>query len=255
MCAVMDSQSTTGPETQVGEAKPALRYMIRDMPTAERPRERLQRLGPEALSDAELIAILLRTGTKGLSAVQVAQELLREFRTVDGLARAPLELVAKVKGVGQTKATQLRAAFALARHLRGRSQERQPAITAPADAAEVLREDMRLLDRESFRIILLNTKNGLIKSVAVSVGSLNASIVEPREVFKEAIVSSAASVILAHNHPSGDPTPSSEDIAITKRLVKAGELLGIAVHDHIIMGRPLVGRDQDFVSLREMGLM
>jgi len=239
----------------VGEPKPPFRYLIRDMPADDRPRERLQRLGPDALSDAELIAILLRTGTKGMSAVQVAQALINEFRTLDGLARAPIEAVAKVKGVGLTKATQLRAAFALAKHLRERRHDRQPMITTPAEAAEVVREEMRLLDRESFRVILLNTKNGFIKSCSVSLGSLNASIVEPREVFKDAITCSAASVILAHNHPSGDPTPSSEDISITKRLAKAGELLGIQVHDHIILGRHQSGRDQDFVSLREIGLM
>ena len=241
--------------SRVNEAKPDFRYMIRDMPADERPRERLARLGAEALGDAELIAILLRTGTKGMSAVQVAQELVKKFRTLDALARAPLGDVAKVKGVGQTKAIQLKAAFTLARHLRERAHERQPTVTVPADAAELVREEMRLLDRESFRVILLNTKNGFIKTCAVSLGSLNASIVEPREVFKEAISASAAGVILAHNHPSGDPTPSSEDIAITKRLMKAGELLGIAVHDHIILGRRIEGRDSDFVSFKEIGLL
>jgi len=240
---------------RIGEARPEFRYMIRDMPADDRPRERLARLGPEALGDAELIAILLRTGTKGMSAVQVAQELIKKFRTLDALARAPLGEVAKVKGVGQTKAVQLKAAFTLARHLRERVHERQPIITTPADAAELVREEMRLLDRESFRVILLNTKNAFIKTCAVSLGSLSASIVEPREVFKDAITDSAAYVILAHNHPSGDPTPSSEDIAITKRLVKAGELLGINVHDHIILGRRTAGRDTDFVSLKEIGLL
>ncbi|MBM3862290.1 MAG: JAB domain-containing protein [Verrucomicrobia bacterium] len=240
---------------QVGEARPEFRYMIRDMPVSDRPRERLARLGPDALADAELIAILLRTGTKGMSAVQVGQELIKQFRTLDALARASWEEIAKVKGVGQTKAIQLKAAFTLARHLREHTHERQTIITAPADAAELVREEMRLLDRESFRVILLNTKNAWIKTCSVSLGSLNASIVEPREVFKDAITASAAGVILAHNHPSGDPTPSSEDIAITKRLVKAGELLGINVHDHIILGRRTEGRDQDFVSLREIGLL
>lgn len=240
---------------QVGEARPGFRYMIRDMPVSDRPRERLARLGPDALGDAELIAILLRTGTKGMSAVQVGQELIKQFHTLDALARASWEEIAKIKGVGQTKAIQLKAAFTLARHLRERTHERPTVITAPADAAELVREEMRLLDRESFRVILLNTKNAWIKTCPVSLGSLNASIVEPREVFKDAITSSAAHVILAHNHPSGDPTPSSEDIAITKRLVKAGELLGITVHDHIILGRRTKDHDQDFVSLKEIGLL
>ena len=240
---------------QVSEPKPPFCYLIRDMPADDRPRERLQRLGAEALNDAELIAILLRTGTKGMSAVQVAQELMKSHRTLDALARAPLEEVAKIKGIGITKAIQLRAAFTLARHLRERPGERPSIVSAPGDAAALVREEMRLLDRESFRVILLNTKNAWLKTCAVSLGSLNASIVEPREVFKEAIGASAASVILAHNHPSGDPTPSSEDIAITKRLTRAGELLGITVHDHIILGRRSEGRDQDFVSLKEIGLM
>jgi DNA repair protein RadC len=230
-------------------------YLIREMPEEERPRERLARLGSESLGNAELLAILLRTGTKGMSAVQVAQELMKKFLTLDALARAPLGDVAKVKGVGQTKAIQLKAAFELARRLSQHRGESPQIITTPADAANVVREEMRLLDRESFRVILLNTKNAFLKTCAVSLGSLNASIVEPREVFKDAISASAAGMILAHNHPSGDPTPSSEDIAITKRLVKAGELLGITVHDHIILGRRTADRENDFVSLKEIGLM
>lgn len=227
-------------------------YLIREMPEHERPRERLQRQGAAALADAELIAILLRTGMKGRSAVQLAQELLRQH-PLDELVRLPWESLAKVKGVGRTKAVQLKAAFELAARL-SRPRERA-AISAPGDAAALLRDEMRDLDREEFRVLLLNTKNALLRVAHVSRGSLNASIVEPREVFKDAIAASAASVILAHNHPSGDPTPSSEDIAITKRLVKAGELLNIAVLDHIIVGQRAGHRDQDFVSLKELGLM
>jgi DNA repair protein RadC len=230
-------------------------YLIREMPEGDRPRERLKERGAAALGDAELIAILLRTGVKGQSAVQLAQQLLKEFKTLDELARAPLEALAGMKGVGETKAIQLKAAFELARRLSASSRDKQQMINSPEDAAAVLREELRLLDRESFRALLLNTKNGLIKISDVSKGSLNASIVEPREVFKGAITASAASMILAHNHPSGDPTPSSEDISITKRLVKAGELLNIAVLDHIILGQRTQGRDQDFVSLKELGLM
>ena len=230
-------------------------YLIREMPEDERPRERLKKRGPLALTEAELVAILLRTGTKGVSAVQLAQELIRQFGALDQLAGAPLEAIAKTKGVGETKAIQLKAAFELARRLAEYSRSAMRIITTPAEAAACVREDFRLLDREEFHVLLLSTKNTRLKICQVSRGSLNASVVEPREVFKDAITASAAGMILLHNHPSGDPTPSSEDIAITRRLVKAGELLGIAVHDHIILGQQLDGRDQDFVSLKELGLI
>src|SRR5271170_7030656 len=230
-------------------------YLIREMPEGDRPRERLKERGAAALLDAELIAILLRTGMKGTSAVQLAQQLLQKFVTLDELARAPVEAIAKTKGVGETKAIQLKAAFELARRLSSSSREKQRIVSSPQDAAAVVREEMRTLDREEFHVLLLNTKNGLIKRTPISRGSLNASIVEPREVFKDAIAASAASMILVHNHPSGDPTPSAEDITVTKRLVKAGELLNISVLDHIILGHRTAGRDQDFTSLKELGLM
>jgi len=225
------------------------------MSPSDRPRERLWQRGAAALSTPELLAILLRTGVKGQSAVQVAQELLKGFLSLEELARAPVEALAKVKGVGPTKAIQLKAAFELARRLSESSPDRQRVISSPEDAAALVREEARTLDREEFGVLLLNTKNGLIKKCTVSRGSLNASIVEPREVFKDAIAASAASMILVHNHPSGDPTPSSEDIAITKRLVKAGELLNISVLDHVIIGHRAAGREQDYSSLKELGLM
>ena len=230
-------------------------YLIREMPEGERPRERLAKLGAEMVGNEELLAILLRTGMKSLSAVQLAEQLLKHYRNLDALARAPLPELAAIKGIGQTKAIQLKAAFELARRLSQHQGDGPLLITTPADAAKLVREDLRLLDRESFRVILLNTKNAYLQTCAVSLGSLNASVVEPREVFKAAFTASAAGMILVHNHPSGDPTPSSEDITITRRLVKAGELLGIAVHDHIILGRRVAGRDQDFVSLKELGLI
>jgi len=230
-------------------------YLIREMPVEERPRERLKNRGPRALTEAELVAILLRTGTQGVSAVQLAQSLFQQFGTLDQLAGTPLETIAKTKGIGETKAIQLKAAFELARRLAESAGPALRVITTPAEAADCVREDFRLLDREEFHVLLLSTKNGLLKICPVSRGSLNASVVEPREVFKDAITASAAGMILIHNHPSGDPTPSSEDIAITRRLVKAGELLGIAVHDHIILGRRVTGREQDFVSLKELGLI
>ena len=227
-------------------------YRIHALPVEDRPREKLLHRGAEALSDAELVAIFLRTGVAGRSAIDLAQELLARH-PLPALVSAPVEELARVKGIGPTKSIQLKAAFEMAKRL-ARPRARVP-VHDPASAAGLVREEMRDLDREEFRVVLLNTKNALIRVADVSRGSLNASIVEPREVFKEAVASSAASVILVHNHPSGDPTPSSEDVAITKRLVKAGETLGIVVQDHLIIGQPSAGRDRDYVSLRELGLM
>jgi DNA repair protein RadC len=229
--------------------------LIREMPAEERPRERLWKHGPATLKTEELLAILLRTGMKGKSAVALAAEMLRDHgHSLNALAKADRAELAKIKGVGRIKAIQLKAAFELARRMVDEKIYRDP-ITAPADAAAKLREEFRTEDREVFRVLLLDTKNRVIRISKVSVGTVNASLVEPREVFKEAITHSATSVILAHNHPSGDPTPSSEDIAITKRLIKAGEILHINVHDHLILGQAGPARPQDFVSLRELGLM
>ena len=227
-------------------------YSIKAMASEDRPREKLQRLGASVLSDAELVAIFLRTGMKGRSAIDLAKDLLRRH-PLASLVSAPLEELSKTKGIGSTKAIQLKAAFEVAKRL-SRPRDRIP-VNTPAEAAQLVREEMRDLDREEFRVLLLNTKNALIRVADVSRGSLNASIVEPREVFKDAIATSAAGMILVHNHPSGDPTPSSEDIAITKRLVKAGELLNIAVLDHIILGYRTTGRDHDYASPKELGLM
>jgi DNA repair protein RadC len=227
-------------------------YSIAAMPAEDRPREKLRQRGADALSDAELVAIFLRTGMKGRSAIDLAKDLLRRH-PLTALVSAPLEELSKTKGIGPTKAVQLKAAFEVARRL---SLPRQRIlVNDPGTVAGLVREDMRDLDREEFRVLLLNTKNALLRIADVSRGSLNASIVEPREVFKDAIAASAAGVILVHNHPSGDSTPSSEDIAVTKRMVKAGELLNIAVMDHIILGHQMAGRDRDYVSLKELGLM
>jgi DNA repair protein RadC len=226
--------------------------LIRELPRDDRPREKLQQRGAGALTDAELVAIFLRTGRKGRSAIDLARELLNRH-SLGALVSVPLEELSKISGIGPTKAIQLKAAFEVAQRL-SRPRERVT-ISDPASAASLLRETMRDLDREEFRVLLLNTKNALIRIAPISRGSLNASIVEPREVFKDAIAASAAAMILAHNHPSGDPTPSTEDISITKRLVKAGELLNINVLDHIILGQRTDARGQDFVSLKELGLM
>lgn len=229
--------------------------LIREMPAEERPRERLWRLGPEALRTDELIAILLRTGTAGRSAVTLAQQLLRQHNdSLNALARAKAPMLAKLPGLGRTKAIQVAAAFELARRI-VREQQFRMDVSTPEAAANCVREEFRTADREIFRALLLDTKNRLIHIACISTGTVNASLVEPRELFKAAIAYSATNIILAHNHPSGDPTPSADDIAISKRLVQAGDLLGIKVLDHIIIGLPTTHRPRDFVSLREMGLI
>jgi DNA repair protein RadC len=229
--------------------------LIREMPPEDRPRERLQRLGAQALASAELVAILLRTGIKGRSAVGVAEELLRRHgNSLTELVHVPLDELVATVGVGPAKAIQLKAAFELARRTGLESETKEP-LGDPAKAAAVVRRRLANLAQEQFLVLLLNTKNLLLRVTEVSRGSLNASIVEPREVFREALPAAAAAVILAHNHPSGDPTPSAEDVALTRRLVKAGELLNIPVFDHLILGHPSPGRPQDYVSLKELGLM
>ena len=230
-------------------------YRITDLPLSERPRERLHALGAERLSTSELIAILLRTGTGGRSALEIGNDLLKHFGSLESLAAASVEQLGEIKGVGTAKAVQLKAAFALASRV---SQTRDPraALTAPRDVADRLRETMQHYETEQFYVLLLDTKNRLIREVVSSRGTLNASLVHPREVFKEAIRANAASIILDHNHPSGDPTPSSEDIKITRELADAGRLLKISVLDHIIIGKTIAGQArQDFVSLQEMGVM
>jgi len=227
---------------------------ITDLPEAERPREKLHALGAERLSTAELIAILLRTGTSGQSALETGNELLKRFQTIERLSAASIEELSEIKGVGLAKAVQLKAAFELAARLPSSRENRQP-ITTPRDVADLLREPMQHYGVEQFHVLLLDTRNRLIRDVEVSRGTLNASLVHPREVFKEAVKASAASIVLAHNHPSGDPTPSSDDIKITRELVEAGRIMKIEVLDHIIVGKRTPGRPNDYVSLKEMGVL
>ncbi len=236
--------------------KPPYRYRIPDMAVQDRPRERLWEHGAKHLATPELLAILLRTGIPGRSAIDLASELLHDHdQSLARLATVSVEELAARKGIGRAKATQLKAAFELARRLQQPHRQRELMIDTPSAAADALREEVRGERREVFLLLLLNTRNALIRKAEVSLGSLNASIVEPREVFLEAIRASAAAVVLAHNHPSGDPSPSREDIALTRRLVQAGELLNIAVLDHIILGQHDERRAQDYVSLKELGLM
>lgn len=225
---------------------------IKDLPKNQRPRERLERYGAGALSDAELLAVLIRTGTPTESALVLAQRILKGDGAKNGLsyvAEAGLEELSKIKGIGLAKSVQLKAAVELGRRIATYTNSDKITIHSPIDVKNLLMEQMRFLEKEYFKAILLNIKNHVISVEDISVGSLNASIVHPREVFKTAIKRSSASIILAHNHPSGDPTPSREDIQITKRLVEAGKIIGIEVLDHVIIG------DGVFLSFKEKGII
>ena len=227
--------------------------LIKEMPDAERPRERLMERGADALRNAELIAILLRTGMKGVSAVQVAEQLLNKFSTLDNLSRASVPELRQIKGIGRDKAIALQSAFTLARRMAQEIRQESPTLDTPERIADLLREDNRVLEVEHFQVILLNTRRKLIRMERISQGTLDTILVHPREVFKHAIAANAAAIVLAHNHPSGDPTPSEADIKVTRDLIRAGQLLKIDVLDHVIMGARTEDRPKDYVSLRELG--
>ena len=227
--------------------------LIRDLPAEDRPRERLAELGADALRNAELIAILLRTGLKGVSAIQVADQLLPRFGTLDRLARASLDELRQTKGVGRDKAIALKSAFTLAQRMARELQHEAPLLDTPERIADLLREDNRFYDVEHFQVVLLNTRRRLIRVEPISQGTLDTILVHPREVFKLAISANAAAIVLVHNHPSGDPTPSEGDVKVTRDLIRAGQLLRIEVLDHVILGRRTKERPKDFVSLRELG--
>ncbi len=229
--------------------------MMRELIESEKPRERLERLGADALKDGELIAILLRTGKRGRSVLAVAEELLQTFGSLEGLGKAEINELCRVPGVGKAKAIELKAAFTLAKRLSESRRQARKEISAPQHVAEAMRDVFLLLDHEEFHVLLLDRKNRLIRPQKVTQGTLDATVVDARKVFEPAITESASSVVLVHNHPSGDPTPSREDIALTKELVKAGEFLRIEVLDHVIMGRKTEGRAEDFVSLKELHLL
>ena len=221
---------------------------IKDLPSSERPRERLLHHGAGSLSTAELLAIILRTGTTKENVVQVAQRLLGKFGDVGGLARAnPAELTAE-KGLGPAKVAQIKAALELGRRLLAQSPEERPQIRSPADAANMVMSEMCWLEQEHLRVMLLDTKNRVMETPTIYIGSLNTSMIRVGELFREAIRANCASIIVLHNHPSGDPTPSPEDVAVTRQIAEAGKLLDIEVLDHLIIGQ------QRFVSLKERGL-
>jgi len=222
--------------------------MIRDLPVDLRPRERLIYAGSGALSNAELLAILLRVGGRGESALRMAERLLAQFGGVAGLAQASFEELCNTHGVGTAKASQIKSALEIGRRLMMALPQDRPQVRSPADVANLLMLEMGLLEQEHLRVILLDTKNYVVRVATVYSGSLNTAVVRVGEVFRDAVRANCASLIVVHNHPSGDPTPSPEDIRVTEMLVNAGELLDIAVLDHVVIGR------NRYVSLKERGL-
>jgi len=220
-------------------------FTIHDLPFSERPRERLLKLGSEVLSSQEILALILGRGIKGESVMVTAQKLLSKFGNLKNLASASLEELTQIKGIGPAKAAQIKATFELSKRLDDASGESSKiTVKSPEDAIKAIRNQLKGKKKEHFLVLCLDTRNHLINTHKVSIGSLDCSIAHPREVFKEAISSCASSVIFMHNHPSGDPTPSEDDIKLNKRLVEAGEIIGIEVLDHIIVC------DKDHLSMK-----
>ncbi|MEJ2747396.1 MAG: DNA repair protein RadC [Anaerolineae bacterium] len=222
--------------------------MMRDLAEEERPRERLLKVGAQAVSTAELLAIILRTGTGGESVLRLAERLLVHFTDLTGLSRATVAELQSVKGIGPAKAIEIKAALEIGRRLLAASPQERPKVTSPADAANLLMSEMMFLEQEHLRLILLDTRNRVLKTPTIYKGSLNTSVIRLGELFRAAIKENAAAFIVAHNHPSGDPSPSPEDVNVTRQLVQAGKLLDIEVLDHVVIGR------QRYVSLKERGL-
>lgn len=223
--------------------------MIKDVPEEERPRERMLRFGPERLSNAELLALLLRTGSTGESVMLLAQRVLSKTGGLKALTQVSLQELMGIHGIGPAKAVQIMAGVELGQRISRLLPEERYAIRSPQDAAQFVMEELRFQKQEHFICLFLNTKYQVIGKQCIFKGSLNASVVHPREIFHEAIRFSAAAIICVHNHPSGDPTPSPEDLEVTERLVEAGKLMGIELIDHLVIG------DQSYMSMREHGMV
>src|SRR5690606_8239081 len=243
------SVSTVTKYAAAGSVAEADSVVIRELPAHERPRERLLNEGAQALSNRELLAILLGSGAPGKSALTLADHLLRKAESLRGLARMDVEELREIKGIGLAKAAQIKAAVELARRIALEPGYLRTAIRHPGDVAKLLMDDLRNLDHEQFKLLMLDTKHRVIKIETLSVGDLSGTLVHPRELFKAVIKRSGAAVILVHNHPSGDPEPSADDIELTRRLAAGGKLAGIEVLDHSIIG------DNTYVSLKQRGLL
>ncbi len=233
------------------DLSPPVRYnsAMRELPTSDRPRERLMQCGAGVLSSAELLAILLRTGTRERSAIGLAEQLITHFNGLRGISMAGLGSLTQIKGVGDTKAVEIMAAVELGKRLAVIDADNRPSITGPADVANILMPEMRDLLQENLRVLLLDAKNRLVRTCSVTVGTQNSAPVYIPGIFKEAIQASATNIILVHNHPSGDPTPSTDDKLVTQRVLEAGKLIDIQLLDHIVIGHNC------WVSLKERGMM
>ena len=223
---------------------------IKDIPQDERPKEKLLTCGAETLSNSELLALILRTGTKGENVLELSSRLLGELEGLDGILNTNFNDIMLIKGIKEGKASQILALAELFKRFKTlKSKRKNVKITSPKDLADLLMGEMNELNQEILKVILLSTKNTIIGVKDIFKGSLNTSVVHPREIFKEAINKNSASIIISHNHPSGDPTPSKEDINITLRVKECGNIIGIPLIDHIIIG------NNKFVSLKERGLI
>lgn len=222
---------------------------IKEIPSEDRPLERLIRYGAGALSNAELLAIIIRTGSREDNAITLASKLMSTREGIGFLSSCTVDELRQEKGIGKVKAAQIKAAIELGKRLKNYRPDNRYKITSPADAAELVMEDMRYLKKEHLRVIFLNTKNYVIDVKDLSIGNLSYSIVHPREVYSEAIKKSCSSIIVCHNHPSGDPAESQEDINITRRLHEVGKLVGIELLDHLIIG------SGSYISLKERGIL
>ena len=233
------------------DERPSYRLTIKDLPEEERPRERLLKYGPQALKTSELLAIIIRVGNPAETAIQLAEKLLQKYN--GDLKRMASEtgkqLCKDIKGLGESKTAQIMAAFELGKRLSAFTGSERPQIGSPGDAARILMSQLRYLNTETLHVLSLDAKNYVTKQQRIFEGSLDASIVHPREIFKFALEESAAAIVVVHNHPSGDPTPSKDDVRITKQLVEAGKIMDIPVLDHIVIG------DGRYVSLREQGII
>jgi DNA repair protein RadC len=222
---------------------------IEEIPAEDRPRERLRTFGAEALSVRELLAIVIGSGGHTAGAMELADQVVSRFGTLRDLSGASVERLSQVNGIGLARACRVRAAVELGRRVIKAARGERRTVRGPEDAAALVMDDMRNLDREHFKVILLDSKNAVISMETISIGTVNASLVHPREVLKPALEKSATSMILVHNHPTGSTTPSREDILLTRRFAKCGRILGIDIVDHIIIG------DGDYTSMKESGYL
>lgn len=233
------------------DTQPRYTLRISEMPSDERPRERLQNNGAQNLSHAELIAILLRTGNSRESALDMARRIISHYGTLRSLARASFTELTQLDGIGKAKAAQIKAGLELGQRLRNDPRLENRPVNKPEDIFELLGDEMSLLTQEHLKVVLLDTRNRIMEVHEVYKGNVNSSQVRASEVFRAAVKSNATSIVIAHNHPSGNPTPSAQDAAVTSELVKAGNILGIDVLDHVIIGHP---DEKSFVSLKEQGI-